>query len=74
MARHEIVGVVTAVGPDVDNFKVGDLAGVGCMVDSCRKCVLPATSPCSTSTVLCGASAALPAARWLTQYAIRSPP
>jgi D-arabinose 1-dehydrogenase-like Zn-dependent alcohol dehydrogenase len=38
--RHEIVGVVTAVGAEVDTFKVGDLAGVGCMVDSCRKCVL----------------------------------
>ena len=38
MRRHEIVGVVTAVGAEVDTFKVGDLAGVGCMVDSCRKC------------------------------------
>src|SRR5476649_958019 len=35
---HEIVGRVTAVGADVKKFKVGDLAGVGCMVDSCRKC------------------------------------
>jgi len=35
---HEIVGRVTAVGPDVKKFKVGDLAGVGCMVDSCRTC------------------------------------
>ena len=35
---HEIVGRVTAVGSAVTNFKVGDLAGVGCMVDSCRSC------------------------------------
>ena len=36
---HEIVGRVTRVGAKVRNFKVGDLAGVGCMVDSCRTCV-----------------------------------
>ena len=35
---HEIVGRVTAVGSDVKKFKVGDLAAVGCMVDSCRTC------------------------------------
>ncbi|MCC8469011.1 NAD(P)-dependent alcohol dehydrogenase [Xanthomonas phaseoli] len=35
---HEIVGRVTAVGDAVTGFKVGDLAGVGCMVDSCRSC------------------------------------
>jgi uncharacterized zinc-type alcohol dehydrogenase-like protein len=35
---HEIVGRVTAVGSDVTKFKVGDLAGVGVMVDSCRVC------------------------------------
>ena len=35
---HEIVGHVTAVGADVKRFKVGDLAGVGVMVDSCRVC------------------------------------
>ena len=35
---HEIVGKVTAVGTDVKDFKVGDLAGVGCLVDSCRTC------------------------------------
>ena len=35
---HEIVGRVTAVGKDVKKFKEGDLAGVGCMVDSCREC------------------------------------
>ncbi|MGZ8559761.1 MAG: NAD(P)-dependent alcohol dehydrogenase [Chitinophagaceae bacterium] len=35
---HEIVGRVTAVGEQVKNFKVGDLAGVGCLVDSCREC------------------------------------
>ena len=35
---HEIVGRVTKVGAEVTKFKVGDLAGVGCMVDSCREC------------------------------------
>ncbi|SMF38359.1 NAD(P)-dependent alcohol dehydrogenase [Pseudogulbenkiania subflava] len=35
---HEIVGRVVAVGEQVRNFKVGDLAGVGCMVDSCGHC------------------------------------
>jgi uncharacterized zinc-type alcohol dehydrogenase-like protein len=35
---HEIVGRVTAVGSNVKNFKVGDLAAVGCMVDSCGHC------------------------------------
>jgi uncharacterized zinc-type alcohol dehydrogenase-like protein len=35
---HEIVGKVSAVGDHVTKFKVGDLAGVGCMVDSCREC------------------------------------
>ena len=35
---HEIVGRVTAVGDEVGKFKVGDLAAVGCMVDSCRTC------------------------------------
>lgn len=35
---HEIVGRVTAVGSKVKVFKPGDLAGVGCMVDSCGHC------------------------------------
>jgi alcohol dehydrogenase (NADP+) len=38
---HEIVGRVTKVGPEVTKFKVGDLAAVGCMVDSdgtCKEC------------------------------------
>ncbi len=35
---HEIVGRVTKVGAKVSGFKAGDLAAVGCMVDSCRKC------------------------------------
>jgi len=35
---HEIVGRVSAVGSEVKGFKVGDLAGVGCMVDSCHSC------------------------------------
>ena len=39
---HEIVGRVTAVGAEVTKFKAGDLAGVGCLVDSCRTC-----APCA---------------------------
>jgi uncharacterized zinc-type alcohol dehydrogenase-like protein len=35
---HEIAGRVTKVGPKVTKFKVGDLAAVGCLVDSCRTC------------------------------------
>ncbi|CAG0973396.1 alcohol dehydrogenase (NADP+) [Methylophilaceae bacterium] len=35
---HEIVGRVTQVGNAVTKFKVGDLAGVGCMVDACGTC------------------------------------
>src|SRR5574341_880464 len=35
---HEIVGRVTRVGRRVTQFKVGQLAGVGCFVDSCRRC------------------------------------
>ncbi|MBX0292346.1 NAD(P)-dependent alcohol dehydrogenase [Hymenobacter sp. HSC-4F20] len=35
---HEIVGRITEVGAHVKNFKAGDLAGVGCMVDSCQHC------------------------------------
>lgn len=39
---HEIVGRVTRVGAEVTGFTQGDLAGVGCMVDSCRTC-----APCT---------------------------
>jgi uncharacterized zinc-type alcohol dehydrogenase-like protein len=35
---HEIVGRVTKVGSAVTKFKEGDLAGIGCLVDSCRSC------------------------------------
>jgi alcohol dehydrogenase (NADP+) len=38
---HEIVGIVTKVGANVSRYKLGDRVGVGCLVDSCRKC-----SPC----------------------------
>lgn len=35
---HEIVGRVTAVGEEVTRFRVGDMVGVGCLVDSCGHC------------------------------------
>lgn len=35
---HEIVGRVTAVGNQTHKYQVGDLVGVGCLVDSCRSC------------------------------------
>ncbi len=35
---HEIVGRVVAAGREVTKFREGDLAAVGCMVDSCRSC------------------------------------
>ncbi|MBW8878857.1 MAG: NAD(P)-dependent alcohol dehydrogenase [Acidobacteria bacterium] len=35
---HEIVGRVVKVGGEVSTFKVGDLAAVGCLVDSCQHC------------------------------------
>lgn len=36
---HEIVGRVAQVGSEVTKHEVGDLVGVGCMVNSCRECV-----------------------------------
>jgi uncharacterized zinc-type alcohol dehydrogenase-like protein len=35
---HEIVGKVTRIGSDVSKFKVGDIAAVGVLIDSCKKC------------------------------------
>ncbi len=35
---HEIVGHVQRVGPAVSRRQVGDRVGVGCFVDSCRRC------------------------------------
>lgn len=35
---HEIVGRITNIGSEVSKFKIGDLAAVGCMVDSCGQC------------------------------------
>jgi uncharacterized zinc-type alcohol dehydrogenase-like protein len=35
---HEIIGKIIRVGEHVTKFKTGDLAGVGCIVDSCRHC------------------------------------
>jgi uncharacterized zinc-type alcohol dehydrogenase-like protein len=38
---HEITGTISQVGSKVTRFKVGDRVGIGCFVDSCRRC-----SPC----------------------------
>ncbi len=38
MPGHEIVGKVSKVGASVSRVKVGDVVGVGCMVDSCGSC------------------------------------
>ncbi|MBB4034256.1 putative zinc-type alcohol dehydrogenase-like protein [Dysgonomonas hofstadii] len=35
---HEIVGRITSIGSEVTKFKVGDIAAVGCLVDSCGEC------------------------------------
>lgn len=35
---HEIVGRITKIGEAVSKFEVGDVIGVGCMIDSCRRC------------------------------------
>jgi len=35
---HEIAGIITAVGRNVTKFRVGDKAGIGCMIDSCMEC------------------------------------
>jgi len=35
---HEIVGRISQIGSEVKNFVVGELAGIGCFVDSCRTC------------------------------------
>lgn len=40
---HEIVGRISQVGDKVTKFKVGDAAGIGCFIDSCRECA-PCTS------------------------------
>lgn len=36
--RHEIVGIVTEVGSGASGWKVGDRAGIGCFVRTCREC------------------------------------
>lgn len=36
--RHEITGIITKVGSNVKNFKVGDRAAVGCLAAACMEC------------------------------------
>jgi uncharacterized zinc-type alcohol dehydrogenase-like protein len=43
MPGHEVVGRITKAGPAVTRHAVGDLVGVGCMIDSCGQC-----SPCQS--------------------------
>jgi alcohol dehydrogenase (NADP+) len=38
MPGHEVVGRITALGPKASRFAVGDMVGVGCMIDSCGRC------------------------------------
>ncbi|SMH71169.1 NAD(P)-dependent alcohol dehydrogenase [Candidatus Nitrosotalea okcheonensis] len=35
---HEITGIISKTGPKVTRYKIGDRVGVGCFVNSCRKC------------------------------------
>jgi uncharacterized zinc-type alcohol dehydrogenase-like protein len=35
---HEIAGEIVAIGENVTKFSIGQIAGIGCMVDSCRNC------------------------------------
>ncbi|MFV0539926.1 MAG: NAD(P)-dependent alcohol dehydrogenase [Aestuariibaculum sp.] len=35
---HEIIGKISAMGEQVTKYNIGDLVGVGCLVDSCKKC------------------------------------
>ena len=48
---HEIVGRVVKVGRDVKNFREGELAAVGCMVDSCQNCRDQFEQFCDVGTV-----------------------
>lgn len=36
---HEIIGKVTSIGSGVKKYRVGDMVGVGCLVDSCQHCI-----------------------------------
>jgi uncharacterized zinc-type alcohol dehydrogenase-like protein len=50
---HEIVGTVTQVGSTVKTIKVGERAGVGCFVDSCRTCPPVEREQSSTAKPAC---------------------
>jgi uncharacterized zinc-type alcohol dehydrogenase-like protein len=38
MPGHEVVGRITKLGPNASKHRVGDLVGIGCMIDSCGQC------------------------------------
>lgn len=38
MPGHEVIGRITKAGENVTKYKVGDVVGVGCMIDSCQSC------------------------------------
>ena len=50
---HEIVGTVAQVGSTVKTIKVGERAGVGCFVDSCRTCPPVGRDQSSTAKPVC---------------------
>lgn len=52
---HEIAGIITEVGSAVTRFRVGDQAGIGCYIDSCRECeycLAGEEQYCSVQTVM----------------------
>jgi len=49
---HEIVGTVSKVGSKVSKWSVGDTVGVGCFVDSCRKCEQVSEQPSNVVIII----------------------
>jgi alcohol dehydrogenase (NADP+) len=38
MTGRIVIGRITEIGSDVTRFEVGEVVGVGCMIDSCQQC------------------------------------